>query len=300
MTSASASLTPALTDRFFRQMIESLPLVTFVMAAGPSEQVLYVSPQIEPLLGIFPEQWLSNPRILLDLLHEEDLGRVLREQANARFMGEPFQAEYRLLSASGRVVWVDHRTKPLVIAGGDPLWMGTLQDITARKHVENELRSLAYLDELTGLYNRRGFLKVAEQQLRLTQRNARGAVLMFLDINSLQSINDNIGHHAGDRVLLEVVELLRRSFRDTDIIGRAGGDEFAIWAVETDGNRGDVLRNRILERVEALNEEPDRESLIQLSIGYSFCEPSEQVTVETLMQRADIDMFAQKKTRTIM
>jgi|GEM_PF-6635361 len=297
MTSVSASLSPVLTDRFFRQMIESLPLVTFVVAAGPSEQVLYVSSQVERLLGILPEQWLSNPRLLLDLIHEDDLGRVLREQANARFMGEPFQSEYRLLSASGRVVWVDHRTKPLVIAGGDPLWMGTLQDITARKHVENELRSLAYLDELTGLYNRRGFLKVAEQQLRLTQRNARGAVLMFLDVDSLQSINDNIGHHAGDRVLLEVVELLRRSFRDTDILARTGGDEFAIWAIETDGDRGDLMRARILERVEALNEDADREYLIHLSIGYSFCEPSEQVTVEMLLERAGVDMFGQKKTR---
>jgi diguanylate cyclase (GGDEF)-like protein/PAS domain S-box-containing protein len=276
-------------------MIETLPVVTYVATAGPSEQIVFVSPQVEELIGIRPEQWLSSPRMLLDLIHEEDLGRVLLEQANTRAMGEPFRSEYRLVTASGKVIWVDHRTRPLAVAGSDPLWMGTLQDITVRKQVENELRSLAYLDELTGLYNRRGFLKVAEQQLRLTQRNGRGAVLLYLDIDSLRDINDNMGHYTGDRVLLEVVELLRSSFRDTDLLARTGGDEFAVWAVETDGNRGEILRRRLAKGFEDLNRDPDREFRLNVSVGYAFCEPSEQTTVHTLLQRADAEMYRHKR-----
>jgi diguanylate cyclase (GGDEF)-like protein/PAS domain S-box-containing protein len=279
-------------------MIESLPLVTYVATAGPTEQILYVSSQAKAILGILPEEWLANPQLLLDLIHEDDLGRVLHEQVNTRSMGEPFNSEYRVTNAAGASIWVEHRTRPLALSGGDPLWMGTIRDITLRKQVENEFRSLAYLDELTGLYNRRGFLKVAEQQLRLTQRNGRGAVLLYLDIVSLRVINDNMGLPVGDRVLRDVTELLRGSFLDTDILGRTGGDEFAVWALETDGDGGEALRTRVLRALDILNEDPDRECRLNLSIGYAFCEPTEQVTVQTLLRRADAEMYRHKRSVT--
>jgi diguanylate cyclase (GGDEF)-like protein/PAS domain S-box-containing protein len=279
-------------------MIESLPLVTYVATAGPTEQILFVSPQAKEVLGILPEEWLANPQLLLDLIHEDDLGRVLHEQVNTRSMGEPFNSEYRVSNPAGRVIWVEHRTRPLAVSGGEPLWMGTLRDITLRKGVENEFRSLAYLDELTGLYNRRGFLKVAEQQLRLNQRNGRGAVLLYLDIVSLRAINDNMGHPFGDRVLTDVVGLLRSSFRDTDILGRTGGDEFAVWALETDGDRGEVLRNRVLRALDVLNEDADRECSLNLNIGYAYCDAKEEVTVQTLLQRADAEMYRHKRRST--
>ncbi|CAN5657296.1 hypothetical protein BH23GEM8_BH23GEM8_18970 [soil metagenome] len=294
----STSPPRVLTDRVFRRMIESLPIVTYVATAGPTEQILYVSPQVKAILGVLPEEWLSKPQLLLDLICEDDLGRVLHEQVNTRSMGEPFSSEYRVTNAAGKVIWVEHRTRPLAVSGGEPLWMGTIRDITLRKDVENEFRSLAYLDELTGLYNRRGFLKVAEQQLRLNQRNGRGAVLLYLDIVSLQVINDNMGHPVGDRVLRDVVELLRRCFRDTDILARTGGDEFAVWALETDGDRGEVLRTRVLRALDILNEDPDREFRLNLSIGYAFCEAKEQVTVHTLLQRADAEMYRHKRSGT--
>jgi diguanylate cyclase (GGDEF)-like protein/PAS domain S-box-containing protein len=296
VTTISPYTAPAIPDAVFRRMIESLPVVTYVSTAGPAERVVYASPQVESLIGVRPVDWLANPRLLLDHIFEDDLGRVLQEQANARSTGDPFRSEYRMVTAAGRVIWVEHRTRALAVPCGDPLWMGTLREITLRKQVENELRSLAYLDELTGLYNRRGFFKVAEQQLRLNQRNGRGAVLLYLDIDSLRDFNDNIGPHAGDRALLDVVDLLRKCFRDSDLIARTGGDEFAVWAVETDGNRGEILRRRILEGVDLLNEDPDREQLLHLSVGYAFCEPSEQVRVQDLLQRADEEMYRHKRS----
>jgi diguanylate cyclase (GGDEF)-like protein/PAS domain S-box-containing protein len=276
-------------------MIEALPFATYVATAGPAEQMLWVSPQVKELIGVEPETWRSNPMLLLDMIHEQDLGRVLREQANSRAMGEPLALEYRVTTVAGRVIWIDHRTRPLAVMGSDALWMGTLQDITERKQVESELRALAYLDELTGLYNRRGFFKVAEQQLRLTQRSGRGAVLLYLDIDALKDVNDNIGYDAGDRVLLETARLLRASFRDTDVISRTGGDEFTVWAVETDGDRGEVLLHRLQERLGTLPCPAGSDMSISFSLGYAFCEPSEQVTVHTLLQRADAEMYRRRR-----
>ncbi len=288
----------AVTEQVFRRMIESLPCVTYVTTAGPTEQIVFVSPQVKDLLGIQPEAWQGNPQLLLDFIYEEDLGRVLHQQVNTRAMGEPFRAEYRMVTTAGEVIWVEHRTRPLALPGSDPLWMGTLREITLRKEVENDLRSLAYLDELTGLYNRRGFLKIAEQQLRLTQRGGRGAVVLYLDIGSLRVINDSLGYQTGDRVLREVTAMLRGSFRDTDIIARTGDDEFAVWAVETDGDRGEELRLRMMRALEEFNDEPEREYLLQLGIGHTFCGPTEQVTVLTLLQRADAEMYRHRRSET--
>jgi diguanylate cyclase (GGDEF)-like protein/PAS domain S-box-containing protein len=288
----------AVTEQVFRRIIEALPGVTYVSTAGPTEQIVFVSPQVKALLGIEPEAWQRNPQLLLDFIYEEDLGRVLHQQVNTRAMGEPFRAEYRLVTTRGEVIWVEHSTRPLALPGSDPLWMGTLREITLRKAVENDLRSLAYLDELTGLYNRRGFLQVAEQQLRLTQRGGRGAVVLYLDIGSLRLINDSLGYHTGDRVLKEVTALLRGSFRDTDIIARTGDDEFAVWAVETDGDRGEELRLRLLRALREFNEDHEREYFLQLSIGHTFCEPTEQVTVLTLLQRADAEMYRHRRSET--
>jgi diguanylate cyclase (GGDEF)-like protein/PAS domain S-box-containing protein len=285
------------TGQVFRRMIESLPCVTYVAKAGPTEQIVFVSPQVTTLLGIEPEAWLGNSQLLLDFIYEEDLGRVLHEQVNTRALGEPFRAEYRMVTTSGALIWVEHRTRPLAVPGSDPLWMGTLRDITLRKAVENDLRSLAYLDELTGLYNRRGFLKVAEQQLRLTQRGGRGAVVLYLDVISLRAINDSLGYHTGDRVLMEVTAMLRGSFRDTDIIARTGDDEFAVWAVETDGDRGEELRLRLLRALDEFNQDSEREYLLQLSIGHTFCGLTEQVSVLTLLQRADAEMYRHRRSQ---
>lgn len=107
-------------------------------------------------------------------------------------------------------------------------------DITGRKKTEEELYALSFRDELTGLYNRRGFITLARQQLKIASRMNKGMLLLFADFDELKRINDIFGHKAGDRALLGVSDILKGIFRESDIIARIGGDEFVVLAVETE------------------------------------------------------------------
>ena len=102
--------------------------------------------------------------------------------------------------------------------------------------VERELRSLALTDELTSLYNRRGFWASATQQLKLAHRNTKEALIFFCDLDNLKQINDSYGHGEGDRALVRAANALAQTFRNSDILARLGGDEFAVLASEASVN----------------------------------------------------------------
>src|SRR3989338_8947318 len=103
-----------------------------------------------------------------------------------------------------------------------------MEDITDRKHTEEMLRELSITDELTNLYNRRGFLTLAADRLKLTRRSKTGLWMFFADVDGLKHINDTFGHQEGDRALTDVAQILKKIFRESDIIARLSGDEFII------------------------------------------------------------------------
>src|SRR5260370_41013960 len=103
--------------------------------------------------------------------------------------------------------------------------------MSERKRAESALQSLSLVDELTGLYTRRGFLAVTEQYLDSFQRGDNGLVVLYADLDGLKGINDSLGHLEGDRALVRTAEILKEAFRSSDIIARLGGDEFVLLAV---------------------------------------------------------------------
>jgi predicted signal transduction protein with EAL and GGDEF domain len=107
----------------------------------------------------------------------------------------------------------------------------------AQQHVlQASLADLALSDELTGLYNRRGFMALAERQLKLGRRSGRGMLFILVDVDGLKQINDSLGHSQGDSALRRTAEVLRKTFRNSDVIARMGGDEFAVLAIEASCN----------------------------------------------------------------
>jgi diguanylate cyclase (GGDEF)-like protein len=111
---------------------------------------------------------------------------------------------------------------------------GTHTDITERKLLEEELRRQAHVDYLTGVYNRRHFMERAEQELSRAHRYGKPLSMLMLDIDHFKLINDRYGHKVGDTVLKAVADLSHATFRDVDILGRLGGEEFAVLLPETD------------------------------------------------------------------
>jgi diguanylate cyclase (GGDEF)-like protein len=166
-----------------------------------------------------------------------------------------------------------------------------------REKFEEDLRNLAITDPLTGLDNRRGFLSLAEQQLKLSARNKRGVLLYFADIDGLKWINDTLGHMEGDKALLEAAGVLQETFRTSDIIARLGGDEFAALAVDITEANSEIFSARLQSLIETRNNQENRRYRLSISIGCSYYDPENPRSLDELMTHADQLMYEQKQNK---
>ena len=163
--------------------------------------------------------------------------------------------------------------------------------------LQAELGNLALTDELTGLYNRRGFMAMAERQMRLGRRTGRGMLLFMMDVNGLKQINDSFGHLEGDRVLKRTAEVLEETFRDSDVIARQGGDEFAVLAIEAAGHCERTIQTRLFDGMDSINAEQSHYE-ISLSLGFARFDPRNCTSIGKLMAKADQAMYEQKRRRS--
>ena len=163
--------------------------------------------------------------------------------------------------------------------------------------LQAELGSLALTDELTGLYNRRGFMALAERQLKLGRRSGRGMLLIMMDVDHLKQINDSFGHLEGDCALKRTADVLEETFRDSDVVARLGGDEFAVLAIEADGHCEATIKARLFELLKSTNGEQSRYA-ISLSMGVARFDPDSRTLIADLMMKADQAMYEQKRHRS--
>jgi len=163
--------------------------------------------------------------------------------------------------------------------------------------LQAELGNLALTDELTGLYNRRGFLALAERQLKLSRRSGRGILLVFIDVDGLKQINDTFGHAEGDRTLIRAGGVLEKTFRESDVVARFGGDEFAVLAIEASGHNQEIIAARLRENLRQMNDE-DSGTAISLSWGVARFDPRSKTSIGQLMVQADQAMYDHKRCQS--
>ncbi len=168
----------------------------------------------------------------------------------------------------------------------------------AVRHIllERELRHLALSDDLTCLYNRRGFYAAATQQLKVARRNQKPAVLFFCDVDGLKAINDTYGHREGDLALVRTADALEEVFRDSDVLARLGGDEFAVLAADFSREHERAILNRLQESIQYAGREESRYQL-SVSIGAGWFDPRNPAPLGELMEQADRAMYQQKHRR---
>jgi diguanylate cyclase (GGDEF)-like protein len=162
-----------------------------------------------------------------------------------------------------------------------------------------EINAASLTDELTGLYNRRGLLMAAGPLFKTVARLRKGMTLLFIDLDGMKAINDTLGHQAGDQALIELAEVLRETFRVSDLTARLGGDEFAVLAVGTSPDSGPMLEARLRERVRARNAAASRPFALSLSVGLVHCDPERPLSVEQMLKIADARMYEQKKGKRV-
>jgi diguanylate cyclase (GGDEF)-like protein len=171
------------------------------------------------------------------------------------------------------------------------------QDISDRKKLEEELRTLSLTDELTGLYNRRGFFTLANQQMKVANRKKGGLLLLFADVDGLKLINDRFGHKGGDLLLINTANLLKEVFRESDIIARMGGDEFVVFSIEPSDRNIDTLKNRFEKHVADYNAKRTHTYKLSLSVGILHYKKECLLPLNELLIQADTLMLEQKKKK---
>lgn len=163
-----------------------------------------------------------------------------------------------------------------------------------RQQLINNLQNFSFTDELTGLYNRRGFLTLLEQQLDLSSRTRRGFYFYIIDLDYLKAINDTYGHLVGDKALTDLAECLRMTFRRHDVIGRIGGDEFAILAINANKESGEYLKKNILDSILSHNNRSLNPFTLSVGIGKTYYDGSHKASPDDLFYQADQDLYKDK------
>jgi len=172
------------------------------------------------------------------------------------------------------------------------------EEVDRSRALESKLREQSIKDELTGLYNRRGFRKLAGKQLRIAERNKLNNFLLYADMDFLKKINDEMGHNTGDSALIDVTAVLKNTFRESDIIARLGGDEFAVLLTENKNFKDiESIENRLFQVIDSFNESSDRPYKLSLSVGIVKCDCSLVWSLDRVMSTADALMYKQKRTK---
>jgi len=170
-------------------------------------------------------------------------------------------------------------------------------DITEQKRFEEKLQNMSITDDLTGLYNRRGFFTLSQQQTKVAERAKKDMLLFFIDLDKMKQINDTLGHQEGDKALIEIATILNEVFRESDIIGRMGGDEFAILAIDTTDETREVLITRLHNILDNYNRPEGRKYQLSLSIGIAHYDPEKPSSLDELMAQADTLMYEGKRRK---
>lgn len=260
------------------------------------ERLLYANRKLGDLFGYTRDEMLALPSVLAVIAksHKD----TVREAMRKRLDGEIKEIEYtvRGVRKDGRLIHLDVRSVRAE-HDGRPAVIGTMVDITARKQFEDALRTLALVDELTGLYNRRGFVTLAERQLSLARRKKIPLVLIAADVDDLKGINDRFGHAIGDQALVAAAGILKQTYREADIVARLGGDEFTVFPIEASKSSIDILLERLDDNLRRYNERHQREFTLSMSTGVALLEGELSKDVQQLLSEADSQLYQQKRER---
>ncbi|HEX9802988.1 MAG TPA: diguanylate cyclase [Gammaproteobacteria bacterium] len=257
----------------------------------PGQDRLTWSDEIYRILEITPGNFPASYEAFLEVVHPEDRDEVAHSFSYSQEHRQPYEITHRLLMADGRVKYVHVRGERQYGAGGAPLGtVGTVQDVTERVLLEQELVRLATIDALTGIFNRHRFNQGLAHELTTASRYGAALTLLMFDIDNFKEVNDQDGHEKGDRLLRHVVRMAQGSLRKSDIFARWGGDEFMILSPHTGMQEADRLAERLRARVE---QECFQGRSVTISLGLTEYLPGESSLA--LLKRVDKALYEAKQ-----
>jgi len=292
----------AVAEKMFRELAENA--TELVLLLDGEGRITYVSPSCERLLGYLPDELAKlDPASMVE---SEDLAAArswIRELLTQKGPIGLMSLRYR--TKAGDLRWFDvnatilrdgnESTPTILLSARDVHERRLAQEALERK--TGELATLSETDGLTGLLNRRGFAERAQASLDAARKAGQLLAVVFVDLDGLKPINDQLGHEAGDRALREAAQLLRQMCRAGDLVARLGGDEFAVLAHDLGEGGFARFRQRVEGGLESLNAQSNRPFRLGFSLGAAFFVPSSDESLDSLLKRADGVMYEEKKRR---
>ncbi|MDO8958989.1 MAG: bacteriohemerythrin [Rhodocyclaceae bacterium] len=263
-----------------------------------TKNLLTWSDEIYRIFEIDPERFGASYEAFLNAIHPEDRAKVNQAYQDSLRTRQPYEITHRLLMADGRVKHVHERCKTDYDTAGQPLRsLGTVQDVTLQAQAEEALRAQAQVDYLTGLANRRHFIEHGEEEIARTTRYRRPLSLLMLDIDHFKAINDTHGHQAGDAALQMLAAHCRDALREIDIIGRIGGEEFAIILPETAGAGASLVAERLRASIarQIMPTEKGAAVNMTVSIGLAIHAGDDAARLDDLLKQADLALYQAKR-----
>jgi diguanylate cyclase (GGDEF)-like protein/PAS domain S-box-containing protein len=291
-------LSRALTRKRLEEQRETFFQVSIDMLvfAGFDGYFKRLNPAWERTLGYTVEELMSKPQI--EFVHPDDREATRRQAAAVLAGGSAVAFENRYRCKDGSYKWLLWNSVP---SREQQTIYAVARDLTERKQMEAQLRELSLRDDMTSLRNRRGFLLLAEQELKLVRdrRHDGPAIhlwLIFADLDGLKRINDQLGHDVGSQAIVQAASLLKKTFRDADVIARMGGDEFAILAITNEPDGGDTMAARVKEVLRRFNIDEQLPYHLSLSLGVVKVDANRVASIEEVLKEADRQMYEHKRS----
>jgi len=279
----------------YRTLVEQIPAITYIATLDRS-RILFVSPQIEAVLGFKQDDFLANQEIWSQQIHPEDRSRVLAEVRQSLDENIPFHSEYRICAKDGRDIWVKDAASKVQDQDKDLYFQGIVQDISAQKSSEKQLMMMAHYDQLTGLANRVLFHDRLEQVVAHSKRHGQQFAVLYLDIDGFKAVNDDLGHHAGDVLLTEIASRLKAHVREVDTVARMGGDEFTIILDDVKTRETiELISNKLVGAIAEPYAHIDTGHAVTMSMGIALY-PEDSENRDVLITAADNAMYRAKNS----
>ncbi len=279
----------------YRSLFENVSEGIFV--AQIDGQFLDVNPALARVLGY------ATPAEFLRAHYEEPVWPFFNRDEQERFLGalaahgQVSYLQLRMMRRDGEAIWVEVNARACT-EGRTPAVMveGTLSDITERRRILDELRYLATIDGLTGLYNRRHFLELCQRELRRVHRYQLETGLLMLDADHFKTINDTHGHDVGDEVLRLIARLCKSQLREADIVGRIGGEEFAALLPQTSLPSAVEAAERLRKTIAQTGLPLASGKILRFTVSIGVCTLAAQnAKIEEFLKAADQALYTAKR-----
>lgn len=287
-----------------KAMLEQLPVAVWMLS--PGGDLTFVNSAYESLFGRAKEQIYADARGLEQLIHPQDIERVAQVK-NRRDGHGSYEVNYRVLRDDGDIRYIREQGNGVYGESGKQIYeicaatdisgemiaRDELHELNSRLRETNlRLRESVRLDSLTSCLNRSALLDEADKALQLEQRHRRSSALVFFDLNNFKTVNDNFGHHVGDRCLSAFAEQIKARLRTTDELGRYGGDEFVALLRETDAEQARKLLSTLVPIV--IDDGRGSSIILRFSAGVACSNEADIRSVDDWLRVADLQMYQQK------